>query len=154
MQIVNRNGQGLPFADIRSQPVQPMKYGEIAAQGTFGNHSPQYDRRLAGGAGQNTLPIFRFHPRKERFEKLPHHTEGEIALEFRSSRAGHLKTSGNGEPLGLGQQTGFTDSGRTLDHHGFSMAAEGRIHRTPQDLELAASLVESGHMRHTFQYAR
>ncbi|WUI77736.1 hypothetical protein OHS81_29610 [Streptomyces sp. NBC_00400] len=154
MQIVDRNDQGLLFAEVCGQPIQTMKYGEIAARGMFGNHSLQHDRCLTRGAGQDALRIFRVHPCKDRFEELPHHAEGEVALEFRSSRAGHLKTGGHGHPLGFGEQTGFADSGRTLDHHGFSMAAMGRFHRCPQDPELAASLVQSGHMRHTFQYAR
>nr|WP_237289095.1 hypothetical protein [Streptomyces gilvosporeus] len=153
VQIVDRNHEGLLIADICGQPVQPMKYGEIPARGAFGNHTLQCNRRLTRGTGQDALPIFHRHPCKERLEKLPHHSEGEVALEFRSSRAGHLKTGGNSDPLGFGQQAGFSDSGRTLDHHGFSMAATGRIHRRPQDLELAASLVQCGHMRHTFQYA-
>ncbi|WSW56499.1 hypothetical protein OG962_36760 [Streptomyces platensis] len=154
MQIVDRNHEGLLIADICGQPVQPMKHGEIPARGAFGNHSLQYDRRLTCGAGQDALPIFHRRPCQERFEELPHHSEGEVALEFRSSRTGHLKTDGNSDPLGLGQQTGFSDSGRTFNHHGFAVAATGRIHRRPQHLELAASLVQSGPVRHTFQYAR
>ncbi|MDT0456879.1 hypothetical protein RM550_14215 [Streptomyces sp. DSM 41527] len=153
MQIVDRNHEGLLVADICGQPVQPVKHGEVPAGGAFGNHSLQYDRGLTRGAGQDALPVFHRHPCKERLEELPHHSEGEVALEFRSSRAGHLKTGGNRDPFGFGQQTGFSDSGRTLDHHGFSMAATGRLHRSPQSLELAASLVQPSHMRHTFQYA-
>ena len=131
--VVDDQAEGTLGGQIRAQPVEPVqdrersinaRRGLIVSRGCAGK--PEQAGRHAGGGLQQIGPLELRCLGQRRLEKLPHDTEGEIALQLRPPRPQHAHAAVCRLGPRRSEQRSLADPGRPLDHRERALARAGR----------------------------